>query len=259
MLKKADMQKCNAANTLPEVGLRLETDPEEEAVDATFYRSMVGSLRYLCNTRPDVSYNVGLVSRYMQNSKTSHLNAVKRILRYIQGTHNYGILFPRRREGVEMRIKAYYDAKWCEDKCDRKSTRGYLFFLGNSPISWSSTKEPVVALSSREAEYTAACEATCQAIWLKFVMEGLKMELAGKIQLCVDNKCAIDLAKHSASHGRSKHIETRFHYIRDQVKNERLELCHCKLEIQLADILTKALKFERFKSLRKLIGVVGTI
>ncbi|XP_014523651.1 uncharacterized protein LOC106779947 [Vigna radiata var. radiata] len=229
MLKKAEMHDCNAANTPAEVGLRLEIDPEEEAVDVTYYRSMVGSLRYLCNTRPDVSYSVGLVSRYMQNPRISHLNAVKRILRYIQGTHGYGILFPRRKGGMEVRIKAYSDADWCGDKSDRKRIRRYLFFLGDSPISWSSTKESVVALSSCEAEYIAACEATCQAMWLKSVMEGLKIELTGKIKSCIDT--AIDLAKHPTSHGRSKHIETKFHYIREQVKEEKLELCHCKSEM----------------------------
>lgn len=199
----------------------------------------------------------------MQNPRRSHMNVVKYILRYVQGTHNYGIIFPRRNEGVEMRMTPYFDAYWYGDKCDRKSTTGYLFFLENSPILWSSTKEPTVALSSCEAKYITSYEATCQAIWLKSVMEGLKIVLAGMVQLCIDNKSAIYLAiylvKHPASYGRSKHIETIFYYIRDQVKNERLELCHCKSKVQLDDILTKALKFERFKNLRKLIGVTSVI
>ncbi|XP_017420329.2 uncharacterized mitochondrial protein AtMg00810-like [Vigna angularis] len=254
--KRFEMVDCNAANTPAEVGLKLEKEPDEEAVDPTAYRSIVGSLRYLCNTRPDLSYSVGVVSRYMECPRLSHLNAVKRILRYLQGTHSYGILLGRGETGEEVQITSYSDADWCGDKEDRKSTAGYIFFMGGTPISWSSRKEPVVALSSCEAEYIAACEATCQATWLGFLLEGLKIELTGRVRLLVDNKSAIDLAKHPASHGRSKHIETRFHYIREQVSSGRLDVVHCRSEDQLADILTKALKSERFQSLRKQIGMV---
>ncbi|KOM56838.1 hypothetical protein LR48_Vigan10g273000 [Vigna angularis] len=256
LLKRFEMVDCNAANTPAELGLRLEKEPNEEAVDPTAYRSIVGSLRYLCNTRPDLSYSVGVVSRYMECPRLSHLNAVKRILRYLQGTHSYGILLGRGETGEEVQITSYSDADWCGDKEDRKSTAGYIFFMGGTPISWSSRKEPVVALSSCEAEYIAACEATCQATWLGFLLEGLKIELTGRVRLLVDNKSAIDLAKHPASHGRSKHIETRFHYIREQVSSGRLDVVHCRSEDQLADILTKALKSERFQSLRKQIGMV---
>ncbi|XP_052726011.1 secreted RxLR effector protein 161-like [Vigna angularis] len=217
---------------------------------------MVGSLRYLCNTRPDLSYSVGVVSRYMECPRISHLNAVKRILRYLQGTHSYGILLRIGEAGEEVQITSYSDADWCGDKADRRSTTGYIFFMGGAPISWSSRKEPVVALSSCEAEYIAACEATCQATWLGFLLEGLKVELAGRVRLLVDNKSAIDLTKHPTSHGRSKHIETRFHYIREQVSSGRLEVVYCRSEDQLAYILTKALKGERFQSLRKQIGMV---
>ncbi|BAT81325.1 hypothetical protein VIGAN_03101800 [Vigna angularis var. angularis] len=144
---------------------------------------------------------------------------------------------------------------WCGDKSDRKSTVGYVFFFNGAPISWSSIKEPVVALSSCEAEYIAACEATCQAAWLSSLMSELKIEVEGKVRLLVDNKSAIDLTKHPTSHGRSKHIETRFHYIREQVSKGKLEVVYCRSEDHIADILTKALKGERFLTLRKQIEV----
>ncbi|XP_047163693.1 uncharacterized mitochondrial protein AtMg00810-like [Vigna umbellata] len=255
MLTKFNMDQCNSATTPAEVGIKLEKDPEEEAVDPTEYRRMVGSLRYLCNTRPDISYSVGLVSRFMQNPRVSHLNAVKRILRYLKGTIEYGILLPKHGSGGEVRVIAYSDSDWCGDKGDRKSTAGYVFFFDGAPISWSSTKEPVVALSSCEAEYIAACEATCQAAWLDSLMKELKIEGRGKVKLLVDNKSAIDLTKHPTSHGRSKHIETRFHFIREQVSKKKLEVVFCRSEDQIADILTKALKGERFLKLRKQIGV----
>ncbi|XP_017441173.1 secreted RxLR effector protein 161-like [Vigna angularis] len=141
---------------------------------------MVGNLRYLCNTRPDLSYNVGVISRYMQSLRISHLNAAKRILRYLKGTHTYGIPLPRGEPGKEVQITSYSNVDWCGDKCDRKSTAGYVFFLGGAPISWSLTKELVVALSSCEAEYIDACEAPCQAAWLSSLMKGLKVGLVGK-------------------------------------------------------------------------------
>ncbi|XP_014519584.1 uncharacterized protein LOC106776617 [Vigna radiata var. radiata] len=256
LLKRFEMAECNAANTQAEIGLKLEKEPEEDAVDPTTYRRMVGSLRYLCNTRPELSYSVGLVSRYMECPRTSHLNAVKRILRYLQGTYSYGVLLRKEEAGVEVQITSYSDVDWYGDKGDRRSTPVYIFFMGGSPISWSSKKEPVVALSSCEAEYIAACEAACQAVWLGYLLEGLKVEWSGRVKLLVDNKSAIDLAKHPTSHGRSKHIKTKFHYIREQVSNGRLEVVHCRSEDQLADVLTKALKGERFLTLRKQIGVV---
>ncbi|XP_047174799.1 uncharacterized mitochondrial protein AtMg00810-like [Vigna umbellata] len=255
MLNKFNMIHCNSANTPAEVGLKLEKDPEEEGVDPTEYRKMVGSLRYLCNTRPNISYSVGLVSRYMQNPRISHLMAIKRILRYLKGTHNFGILLPGGESEGEVRINAYSDSDWCGDKSDRKSTAGYVFFLNGAPISWSSIKEPVVALSSCETEYIAACEATCQAAWLSSLMSELKIEVEGKVRLLVDNKSAIELTKHPASHGRRKHIETRFHYIREQVSKGKLEVVYCRSEDQIEDLLTKALKGERFLILRKQIGV----
>ena len=113
-----------------------------------------------------------------------------------------------------------------------------------------------MALSSCEAEYIAACEASCQAAWLSSLMEGLKFDLGGRVRLLVDNKSAINLANHPASHGRSKHIETKYYFIREQVNKGRLDLIHCRSEVQLADILTKALKRDRFKELRNLIGVI---
>ncbi|XP_014496687.1 uncharacterized protein LOC106758263 [Vigna radiata var. radiata] len=251
MLTKFNMLHCNSANTPTEVDLKLEKDPEEEVVDPTEYRRMVGSLRYLFNTRPDISYSVGLISRYMQNPRVSHLNVVKRILRYLKGTYKYGILLTKGEPGGEVRVIAYSDSDWCGDKGDRKSTVGYVFFLGGAPILRSSTKEPVVALSSCEVEYIATCEASCQAVWLCSLIRELKIEAKEKVRLLMDNKLAIDLTKHPTSHGRSKHIETRFHYIREQVSRGKIEVVYYRSEDQITDVLTKALKNERFLTLRK--------
>ena len=177
-------------------------------------------------------------------------------MRYVQGTTNFGILFPKGEVDTGPELIGYSDFDWCGDKNDRKSTIGYIFFYGGAPVSWSSTKEPVVALSSCEAKYIAALEAACQVVWLDAQMKELQLEKSCKVKLLVDNKSTIDLAKHSGSHGRSKHMETKFYFLREQVSNEKLKIEHCRTKIQLADILTKALKLERFRCLRDSIGIV---
>ena len=123
--------------------------------------------------------------------------------------------------------------------------------IGNAPISWCSKNQGIVALSSCEAEYVAAC----QTNWIEMLLSELKAVEVTKMKVLVDNKSAIDLANNPLSHGRSKHIERRFHFLRDQVNKEKLELEYCNTEIQLADILTKPMAKARFDALKKLIGM----
>ncbi|GAU45509.1 hypothetical protein TSUD_129550 [Trifolium subterraneum] len=237
ILKRFDIVNCNLAVTPAEPRLQLSKCEEEDSVDPTKFRSLIGSLRYLCNTRPDLVYSVGIVSRFMDKPRVSHLAAVKRILRYVKGTMDCGIVFPASDVGKNCKLVGYTDASWCGDVEDRKSTVGYLFLIGDAPISWCSKKEQVVALSSCEAEYIAASMCATQAIWLKNLIE----EIAGKgmdsVILKIDNISAINLAKNPISHGRSKHIEMS--------------------EVQLADILTKSVQNEVFKRLRDLMGVTS--
>jgi len=105
----------------------VETDGQY--VDATYYKRIIGSVRYLCNSRPDLSYSVGLISRYMQDPKESHMYVAKRNLKYLQGTISYGILFPKGKSDSELELVGYFDSDWCGDKSDRISTTGYIFFL----------------------------------------------------------------------------------------------------------------------------------
>lgn len=226
VLKRFNMMNCNPANTPVETKLKLEKGGNEKAIDPTLYKQMVGSLRYLCNSRPDISYGVGLISRFMDDPRQSHLVAAKRIMRYLKGTLDYGILFPKEDQG-EIELIGFSDADWCGDRVDRRSTTGYMFKLSNAPISWCSKKQPVVALSSCEAEYIATSYAACQANWLDSLMKEIHIEMPEPVQLFVDNKSAINLAKNPVSHGRSKHIETRFHFLREQVNNEKLKLRFC--------------------------------
>jgi hypothetical protein len=257
ILKRFDMENCNHAVTPSEPRFQLSKCENEDSVDPTKFRSLIGSLRYLCNTRPDLVYSVGIVSRFMENPKVSHLAAVKRILRYVRGTTGCGILFPSCDMGKECKLIGFTDASWCSDVDDRRSTAGYMFFINNAPISWCSKKEQVVALSSCEAEYIAASMCATQATWLKTLIEEVTSVDSEAVTIKVDNVSAINLAKNPISHGRSKHIELRYHYLRDQVAKGLIRLEHCRSEIQIVDILTKSVQVEVFKRLRDMMGVLA--
>ncbi|CAI8605548.1 unnamed protein product [Vicia faba] len=150
-LKRFEMEECNLTSTPAEPRLQLSKNTDEDDIDPTQYKRLVGSLKYICYTRPDLAYNVGIISRFMQKSKVSHLAAAKRILIYLKETLDYGILFPAANKEKECKLVGYIDSSWCSDAEDRKSTVGYVFMLGGASIAWSSRKESVVALSSCEA------------------------------------------------------------------------------------------------------------
>lgn len=208
VMLKFNMMQCNEARTPAETNLKLEGLVSEKGVDPTEYKQLIGSLRYLCNSRPDLSFAVGMLSKFMNEPKRSHLLAAKRVLRYVKGTVNFGIWFPADTGRNKDELKGFSDSDWCGDKLDRRSTTGYVFQFQGAPISWISKKQPVVALSSCEAEYIAGCYAACQAVWIDSLLNELGVNIQRPIKLMIDNKSAINLAKNPVSHGRSKHIET---------------------------------------------------
>ncbi|CAA7013624.1 unnamed protein product [Microthlaspi erraticum] len=253
ILEEAGMMSCNPVNTPMEAGLKLSKATEEKDIDATAYRKNVGCLRYLLHTRPDLSYCVGVLSRYMQNPKESHEAAMKQCLRYLRGTTNLGLTFKRSSAGT--RLVGYSDSSHNVDPDDGKSTTGHVFYLGESLISWCSQKQDTVALSSCEAEFMAGTEAARQAIWLQDLLSEITEATSRKVVIKIDNQSAIALTKNPVFHGRSKHIHTRFHFIRECVENGLVEVEHVPGTEQKADILTKALGKLKFKEMRELIGV----
>ena len=258
LLKRFKLENCKIAITPSDTNQKLDSDSDGEDVDATTFKQLVGSLRYLCNTRPDICYAVGMVSRFMSKPKWSHYQAAVRILRYIKGTLKHGVLFPF--EGkTKSELLSYSDSDWCGDRVDRRSTSGYLFKFLGGPISWCSKKQPVVALSTCEAEYIAGALTACQAVWILNLLQDLKIKVNKPLKLMIDNKSAINLAKNPVLHGRSKHIETKYHFLRNQVQNGVLEVVHCSTQKQLADVMTKAIKTDQFLRLRDGIGVVSFV
>ncbi|OIT38695.1 retrovirus-related pol polyprotein from transposon tnt 1-94 [Nicotiana attenuata] len=256
ILKKFEMDNCNPVSTPVECGVKISKHGDGENVNPTFFKSLVGSLRYLTCTRPDILYGVELVSRFMEAPTTSHLKVAKRILRYIKDTLDYGILYS---SSKDSKFVGYCDSDWAGDIDDRKSTTGFVFFLGNSAFTWNSKKQPIVTLSTCEAEYVAACSCVCHAIWLRSLLEELHQPQKDATKIFVDNKSAIELAKNPVFHERSKHIDTRYHFIRDCISNKVVELEHVKSQDQIADIFTKPLKIEVFQKLRMALGVMKQV
>ncbi|KAI3520492.1 hypothetical protein L1887_09941 [Cichorium endivia] len=251
ILEEAGMSQCNPAKWPMDPKLQLTKDEGGKAVNPTKYRRIIGSLRYLINTRPDLSYSVGVVSKFMQSPKESHYAAVKQILRYLKGTTGYGLKY---RKGGNGKICGYSDSSHGLDIEDRRGTTGMVFYYSENLVTWASQKQQTVALSSCEAEFMAATAATCQALWLRNMVSFLTGEQAQRVQLLVDNQSAIALMKNPVFHGRSKHIDTKFHFIRECVERDQIYVEHVRGELQKADILTKALPRIKFTEMRKLIG-----
>jgi hypothetical protein len=217
ILEQAGMKGCNLCHVPMENKLKLSKNDKTELVDKTKYRSIVGSLRYLVNTRPDIAYAVGIVSRYMKEPRASHWAAVKQILRYLARTVNFGCVY-KKLNSTEPMLVGFSDNDLIGDIDDQKSTSGSVFLLGTSLVTWASQKQRVVALSSYEAEYIASASVACQGIWLSRLLGELLGVKAPKVKLLVDNRSTIVLGNNPHHHDRSKHIDTRYHFVRECVE-----------------------------------------
>ena len=232
---------------------KLNVDSSGVEVNATLYRSIIGSLLYLIASRPDIAFSVGVCARYKAALKESHLTAVKRIIRYVNGTPDYGLWYLKDSNAC---LASYSDADWAGSVDDRKSTSGGCFYLGNNLVSWMSKKQNFVSLFTAEVEYIAVGSCCTQLLWMKLLHDyGISQDT-----MCVfcDNTSAINLSKNPVQHSKSKHIEIRYHFIWDLVEDKVVCLKFIHTDNQKTNIFTKSLDGPRFESLRKTIGV-GTI
>ncbi|WVZ94594.1 hypothetical protein U9M48_040467 [Paspalum notatum var. saurae] len=221
LLERSGMGECRPNKTPMEEKLKLSKDSKAGKVDATSYRSIIGGLRYLVHTRPNLAFAVGYVSRFMAEPRKDHQTAVQHILRYVAGTINYGLIYPRR-SGEKANLIGYSDSDMGGDIDGRRSTSGMLFFLGG---------------------------------WLRRLLREVTGEEPRAPVLRVDNNSAIELAKNPVLHDRSKHIDIRFHYIRECVAEGQVVLRHVDTAQQLADLLTKPLGQRRLAQLMVKIGI----
>ncbi|KAI5343593.1 hypothetical protein L3X38_011469 [Prunus dulcis] len=197
-------------------------------------------------------YASSLLARFMHCPTNKHYGTAKRVLRYIQGTLDYGMEYVKGRNAM---LIGYCDSDWSGSVDDSKSTSGYAFSFGSGVFAWASVKQNCVALSTAEAEYISASEATAQAIWLRFVLEDFGEFQAKATPLHCDNTAAIAITKNPVFHQKTKHIDRRYHFIKDALQEGIINLIYCPTNEQLAVIFTKSLAKDRFCYLRDKLGV----
>ncbi|KAL7125651.1 hypothetical protein ABFS83_14G131000 [Erythranthe nasuta] len=210
-------------------------------------------LIYLTITRPDISYAVGVMSRYMQNPKKPHLEVVPRIMRYVKTTLGHGILY---KKGGDCKLFGYCDADYAGDHDTRRSTTGYVFILGSGAISWCSKRQPTVSLSTTEAEYRAAAMAAQESTWLIYLLNELHQPLDYMVSLLCDNQSAIRLAENPVFHARTKHVAVQYNFIREKVLQEEIKLEYIETKNQVADLFTKGLNSNQLTSLCHQLGLM---
>ena len=255
ILQKYGMEEAKSVKTPVSADLKLlKASDESETVDQNLYQSAVGSLLYLTTqSRPDIAFAVNNVARFCSKPTKSHWVAVKRIFHYLKGTTHLGLLYSKHAETEAL--TGYSDADWAGDCNDYKSTTGYLFQIGGTAVTWKSKKQSCVALSTAEAEYMALSSAAQEAVWMRELVSDLGNSPINSTVIFEDNQSAISMAKNPQYHRRTKHINIKYHFIREQVANGTICLKYCKTEDMLADLLTKGVGPEKFERLRMLYGM----
>ena len=223
------------------------------------YASVVGSLMYaqVC-TRPDIAFIVGMLGRYQSNPGMDHWRAAKKVMRYLQGTKDYMLMY---RHTDNLDVIGYSDSDFAGCVDSRKSTSGYIFMMAGGAISWRSAKQTLTATSTMEAEFVSCFEATSHGVWLKSFISGLRImdSISRPLRIFCDNSAAIFMAKNNKSGSRSKHIDIKYLAIRERVKEKKVIIEHISTELMIADPLTKGMPPLKFKDHVKKMGLDFTL
>jgi hypothetical protein len=251
IVRKLKMEDSKAMATSIRTTTALDADEEGEHVDPKEYQSMIRSLFYLTATRSDIQFSVCLCARFQASPRTSHRQAVKQIFRYLHHTPDFGLWHSA---SSSLALHGFSDENFAGCQLDRKSTSGTCQFLGSSLVSWSSHKHSSVAHSTTEAECVAAASCCSQLLWITYTMSDFGEEYT-HVPLQCDSTSAISVAKNPVLHSKTKHIEVRYHFLRDNVEKGKIALIHVHTHEQLADIFTKPLDQATFTRLRGELGV----
>nr|GEU35845.1 hypothetical protein [Tanacetum cinerariifolium] len=250
-LKKYGFECCDPVDTQMVEKSKLDEDKEGKAVDPSHYRGMIGTLLYLTASRPDLQFAIFMCARYQARPTKKHVCTVKRIFRYVRRTVHWGLWYLK---DSSVALTSFVDADHagCQDTC--RSTSGSVEFLGERLISWSSKRQNSTAISSTKAEYIALSGCCAQILWMRSQLSDYGIGFK-KIPMYCDNKSAIALCCNNVQHSRSKHINIRYHFIKEQVENGVIELYFVNTEYQLAYLFTKALGRDRIEFLINKLGM----
>ncbi|GKA95541.1 putative ribonuclease H-like domain-containing protein [Tanacetum coccineum] len=246
ILRKFGFTDVRTASTPMDTEKPLLKDSDGDDVDVHLYRSMIGSLMYLTSSRPDIMFAVCACARFQVTPKVSHSHAVKRIFRYLKGQPKLGLWYPR---NSPFDLVAYSDSDYAGASLDRKSTIGGCQFLGCRLISWQCKKQTVVATSSTKAEYVAAASCYGQVLWIQNQMLDYGYNFMHTM-INIDNNSTICIVKNPVSHTKTKHIEIRYHFIRDCYDKKLIQVVKIHTDHNFADLLTKALDVGRISTAR---------
>jgi hypothetical protein len=240
------IQDCNLVSAPMEKNLKIYSNEGNAFEDATNYRQLVGSLIYLTTTRLDITFAVGIISRFMHQPCKGNLVAIERVLKYLKGTKSFGLKYSK---VSYFHLIEYFDSDFDGDKEHGISTSGCLMCLGSAIVTWRSRKQSILVDYTTEEKYVVAAQATKEIVWLRKILEYLQEKRLTSTPLLVDNTSAIQLTKNPRFHDRAKHINTKYHLIRHHVEAKTIHLRHCSTSEQIAVIFTKPLgreNFERF-------------
>jgi hypothetical protein len=259
-LERFNMSDCNPIGTPMDPGAHLSSSmspqsPEElKAMQDVPYLSAVGTLQYLAtSTRPDISFAVGVLARFNKNPGIEHWKAVKHLFRYLKGSLDHKLVYGP--TDSSQLFTTYTDADHGGNPDNGRSTGGYAIIIGGGAVSWSSRLQPVVSLSTTEAEYIAAVEAGKEIIWMRNLLTEFGFNITSPSPLLIDNNSAVTVAKNPEHHGRMKHLDLRYHWLRDTVEAGHISPIHIPTTVQAADIFTKPLKRQKIDVCLGLLGL----
>jgi hypothetical protein len=258
MVDKFNLTNAKPVSTPMDVGatFSIQQSPstvnQVERMKGVPYSEAIGSVLWpVVVSRPDAAYAVGILSQFIQNPGQAHWEGVKRIIRYLGCTKDLWLTFGGLDENL---VKGYCDADWASQN-HRHSISGYSFHMGTGAVSWSSKKQNIVALSSTEAEYIAQTHAAKEGVWLKSFVEEVCGTRGGAVKINCDNQGAIALAKDNKFHSRTKHIDIRYHFVRESVENKKISVSYIPTNDNVADVFTKALSKPKFQRFVELLGL----
>ncbi|XP_048502902.1 uncharacterized mitochondrial protein AtMg00810-like [Beta vulgaris subsp. vulgaris] len=255
VLSTYNMTHCKPLKLPMDTHLKLTADIGDPLTDPSPYQQLVGKLIYLTLTKPDIAFPIHVLSQFMHKPTIVHFQAAKRILRYLSGSSHQGILLA---SSSAAKLFAYCDSDWAGCPNTRRSTSGFCILLGQSPISWKSKRQSVVATSTAEAEYRSMAFTVYEVMWLKQLLKDLGLTNMGGTPLYCDNQAAMAISANLVHHEKTKHVDIDCHFLRDKAQEGVITPTYIPSTQQLADILTKQLPSSQHHLLLRKLGVCSS-